>query len=134
MPMRAVQRPVVRSSLFSGSEISAAGLTGPIGNEGRVCHYARDVSLRVMQMKAVTLPAAMLLTMALASTSHAKTTRFPQTIDAAVAAAMSKTGARGLAIAVIDHGRVRYVQAYGVRDKAGRSLADGHCDVWCLAY
>lgn len=28
---------------------------------------------------------------------------------------MPKIGAKGLAVAVIDHGRVRYVQAYGVR-------------------
>ncbi len=56
------------------------------------------------------------------STGDAKTVRSPRTIDAAVAAAMLKTGAQGLAIAVIDHGRVHYVQAYGVRDKAGDPL------------
>lgn len=64
----------------------------------------------------------LLLFAALASAGDAKTARSPRTIDAAVATAMLKTGAKGLAIAVIDHGRVRYVQAYGMRDKAGDPL------------
>jgi CubicO group peptidase (beta-lactamase class C family) len=37
-------------------------------------------------------------------------------IDAAAQKAMTNTGAKGLALAVIEGGRVRYVQAYGVRD------------------
>jgi CubicO group peptidase (beta-lactamase class C family) len=37
-------------------------------------------------------------------------------VDAAVHKVMADTGARGLALAIIDGGRVRYVQAYGVRD------------------
>ncbi len=45
-----------------------------------------------------------------------------RSIDAAVQRVMARTGARGMAIAVIDGGRVRYVQAYGVRDKAGNPL------------
>jgi CubicO group peptidase (beta-lactamase class C family) len=43
-------------------------------------------------------------------------------IDAAVQAAMAKTGAKGLALAVIDDGRVRYVQSYGVRNAQGDPL------------
>jgi len=46
----------------------------------------------------------------------------PTAIDAAVHAAMVKTGARGMAIAVIDKGRVRTVQAYGVRNQRGDPL------------
>jgi CubicO group peptidase (beta-lactamase class C family) len=37
-------------------------------------------------------------------------------VDAAVHKVMANTGARGLALAIIDGGRVRYVQAYGVRN------------------
>jgi CubicO group peptidase (beta-lactamase class C family) len=35
---------------------------------------------------------------------------------------MAKTGARGIALAIIDGGRVRYVQAYGVRNAANEPL------------
>ena len=37
-------------------------------------------------------------------------------VDAAVHKVMTSTGAKGLALAVIDEGRVRYVRAYGVRN------------------
>jgi CubicO group peptidase (beta-lactamase class C family) len=43
-------------------------------------------------------------------------------IDARVRAAMAETGARGMAIAVIDDGRVNYVQAYGARNAKGDPL------------
>jgi CubicO group peptidase (beta-lactamase class C family) len=43
-------------------------------------------------------------------------------IDARVHAAMAKTGAKGLAIAVIDQGKVVHVQAYGVRNAKGDPL------------
>jgi CubicO group peptidase (beta-lactamase class C family) len=35
---------------------------------------------------------------------------------------MADTGGKGLALAIIDHGRVRYVQVYGVRDAKGDPL------------
>jgi len=44
------------------------------------------------------------------------------TIAAAARKAMAQTGARGLAIAVINHGRVRSVQAFGARNAAGDPL------------
>lgn len=44
-------------------------------------------------------------------------------LDAAVQAAMASTGAKGLAIAVIDRGRVSRVSAYGLRDETGRKLS-----------
>ncbi len=37
-------------------------------------------------------------------------------IDAEVAGIMTQTHANGMAVAVIDHGRVRYVQSYGIRN------------------
>ena len=43
-------------------------------------------------------------------------------IDARVRAAMAETRANGMAIAVIDDGRVAYVQAYGARDAKGNPL------------
>ena len=43
-------------------------------------------------------------------------------IDARVRGAMAATGANGMAIAVIDDGRVRYVRAYGVRNAKGDPL------------
>ena len=43
-------------------------------------------------------------------------------VDARVRAAMAETGANGMAIAVIDDGRVAYVQAYGARNAKGDPL------------
>ena len=43
-------------------------------------------------------------------------------IDARVGAAMADTRANGMAIGVIDDGRVVYVQAYGARDAKGNPL------------
>jgi len=42
--------------------------------------------------------------------------------DAAAHALLARTGAKGLALAIIDRGKVRYVQAYGVRNAAGDPL------------
>ena len=46
----------------------------------------------------------------------------PPAIDAEVARIMASTGAQGIAVAVIDGGQVRYVQAYGKRNAAGDPL------------
>ena len=43
-------------------------------------------------------------------------------IDAEVGKIMARTHAKGMAVAVVDHGRVGYVQAYGVRDAQGEML------------
>jgi CubicO group peptidase (beta-lactamase class C family) len=43
-------------------------------------------------------------------------------IDAEAARIMAQTHAKGLAVAVIDHGKVSYVQSYGVRDAKGDPL------------
>ncbi len=43
-------------------------------------------------------------------------------IDAQVAAAMTDTGAEGLAVAVIDQGKIVHVKAYGKRNAAGAPL------------
>jgi CubicO group peptidase (beta-lactamase class C family) len=44
-------------------------------------------------------------------------------IDAEVVKIMTQTRARGMAVAVIDHGKVGYVQSYGIRDAKGDRLA-----------
>jgi CubicO group peptidase (beta-lactamase class C family) len=43
-------------------------------------------------------------------------------IDAEVNKLMSRTGAQGMAVAVIDHGKVGYVRAYGIRNARGDPL------------
>ena len=43
-------------------------------------------------------------------------------IDAEVGKIMSRTHANGMAVAVIDHGKVQYVNAYGIRDAKGDPL------------
>jgi CubicO group peptidase (beta-lactamase class C family) len=43
-------------------------------------------------------------------------------VDAAVQRVMTKTGAKGLALAIVDRGQVRYVQAYGVRNAGNDPL------------
>lgn len=62
---------------------------------------------------------ALLLTAAVSVACLPSTTA----IDARVRSAMAATNAKGLAIAVIDDGRVAYVQAYGARNAAGDPLA-----------
>ncbi|MBW8744462.1 MAG: beta-lactamase family protein [Sphingomonas sp.] len=57
-----------------------------------------------------------------ASTASAEPPKPVPDIDIAVHALMAKTGAKGIAVAVIDGGRVSYVQAYGVRDAQGDPL------------
>lgn len=43
-------------------------------------------------------------------------------IDSEVGSIMARTHANGLAVAVIDHGKVGYVQAYGIRNATGDPL------------
>jgi CubicO group peptidase (beta-lactamase class C family) len=61
---------------------------------------------------------------ALASGNAAAGIPAAQDIDAEAARAMAATGARGLAIAVIDDGRVVHVRSYGARNAAGDPLQD----------
>ena len=43
-------------------------------------------------------------------------------IDAEVSKIMTRTHAKGMAVAVIDHGKVSYVRAYGIRNAKGDPL------------
>ena len=62
-------------------------------------------------LKALLLPLALVA----CATPAVELRRLSAEIDAFAAQAMAGTGAKGLAIAVIEGGQVRYVQAYGVR-------------------
>lgn len=48
--------------------------------------------------------------------SSAQTIPSGAAIDAKVASVMAKTAARGMAVAVVDHGEVAYVHSYGIRN------------------
>jgi CubicO group peptidase (beta-lactamase class C family) len=62
------------------------------------------------------------LLLASATATHSRALPPASRVDAAVHKLMAKTGAKGLALALIDGGQVRYVRAYGVRDAAGDPL------------
>jgi CubicO group peptidase (beta-lactamase class C family) len=64
--------------------------------------------------------ASLLIMLAAAAAGHA--TPIQTKVDAAVHRLMSTTGAKGLALAIIDRGRVRYIQAYGIRNAQGDAL------------
>ena len=49
----------------------------------------------------------------------------PAALDAEIARAMAATGAKGLAVALIDEGQVVYVQSYGARNAKGQPLQTG---------
>jgi CubicO group peptidase (beta-lactamase class C family) len=72
-------------------------------------------------MKRWLVPFLLLFSTASAMGRAAPVPRFAS-VDAAVHKVMAKTGARGLALAIIDNGRVGYVQAYGVRNARGDPL------------
>lgn len=73
-----------------------------------------------------TIACAALISMSVATTAMGRPRPLPsaEAIDARVAAAMNATGARSVAIAVIDRGPVQRVKAYGVRNSDGAPLAD----------
>ena len=71
--------------------------------------------------------AALLLGIALAGCSHVRPAAHPlaadtRQIDDTVQRAMAATGARGLAVAVVDNGQVVFTKAYGVRNASGDPL------------
>lgn len=66
--------------------------------------------------------AVLTLALAVASPALAGTYRRAAAVDAAVTEAMRATGAKGLAVAVIDDGKVAYVRAYGARNAKGDPL------------
>lgn len=71
-----------------------------------------------MIIKLLAFATLLLATGPLAAAPHAN-------LDRIAAAAMRGSGARGLAIATIDHGRLTAVRAYGERNAAGAPLTTG---------
>ena len=78
---------------------------------------ARAVALKVLQ-GALLLCAVFCLPFAVV----AQTLPSEAAIDAEVGKIMTRTRARGVAVAVIDHGKVGYVQSYGTRNAKGDPL------------
>jgi len=75
--------------------------------------------------RAFTKSAALLAIAALAVTCAAQAPAAlpsPAAIDAEVTDAMAATGAKGVAVAIVDEGRVVHVQSYGSRNAAGQAL------------
>ena len=68
--------------------------------------------------------AAILVALILVTASAPATGALPMAtdLDVEVSRAMKATGAKGLALAIIDAGALRYVQAFGVRDAKGDAL------------
>jgi len=64
----------------------------------------------------------LLMLSGVAAMSQAMPAEQNASVDAAVHTLLAKTGAKGIAVAIIDGGEVRYVQAYGVRNAAGDPL------------
>jgi CubicO group peptidase (beta-lactamase class C family) len=60
------------------------------------------------------------LSLAYAVVAHAVPTGAP--VDDEVRKIMTRTGAKGMAVAIIDHGKVVYVQSYGIRNASGDTL------------
>ena len=66
---------------------------------------------------------AVLITACFFSTeAQAQTTPDGAGVDAEVKKLMARTNAKGIAVAVIDHGKVSYVHAYGIRNAKGDPL------------
>ena len=65
---------------------------------------------------------ALFLILVLAGNASLAPLPVPAAVDARVRAAMADTRANGMAIAVIEDGRVAYVQAYGARNAKGEPL------------
>jgi CubicO group peptidase (beta-lactamase class C family) len=74
--------------------------------------------LKLVSLVALLFPAAA----SVAAQTATHTLPIGSAIDAESNRAMARTHANGLAIAVIDHGKVGYVQAYGIRNAKGEPL------------
>jgi CubicO group peptidase (beta-lactamase class C family) len=78
--------------------------------------------LRTLQ-KVLRLFAPLFAAFCLPVTAAAQTIPNGAAIDAEVRKIMAQTNSKGMAVAVIDHGKVGYVQAYGIRNAQGDLLA-----------
>jgi CubicO group peptidase (beta-lactamase class C family) len=80
---------------------------------GAIAHVRKPIKVRCMRFWL----AAFLLTFpTAASVGRPLPFRGISSVDAAIQKVMAKTGAKGIALAIIDRGQVKYVRAYGVRN------------------
>src|SRR3984885_3540343 len=75
-----------------------------------------------MSQRVFPLLAVFLAALCLSVTAVAQTMPTGSAVDAEVSKIMTGTHAEGMALAVIDHGKVGYVQAYGIRNAKGEPL------------
>jgi CubicO group peptidase (beta-lactamase class C family) len=75
-----------------------------------------------MNARSSRLTFALFAAAALPGTARAQAIPAGPAIDAEVRGILSRTHANGMAVAVIDQGKVAYVQAYGIRDAKGEPL------------
>lgn len=73
-------------------------------------------------MKIIPLAAAALLFAPLPAVARQMTEQRATAIDAVAKAEMTRVGAKGMALAVVENGKVVLVRAYGVRNEAGDPL------------
>src|SRR5580704_19743801 len=72
------------------------------------------------KLRGMVLPA--LIAYSTSLSLHAQTIPDPSAINAEVKKIMDRTHANGMAVAVVDHGQVGFVQAYGIRNAKGEPL------------
>jgi CubicO group peptidase (beta-lactamase class C family) len=82
-----------------------------------------QVRARALGFKLQKLAILLFAVCCLSFTVVAQTLPNGEAIDTEVSKIMTHTGAKGMAVAVIDHGKVSYVQSYGSRDAKGDPLA-----------
>jgi CubicO group peptidase (beta-lactamase class C family) len=86
-----------------------------------VLGFERTLTLRMLK-KVLPLFAPLFVAFCLPVEAVAQTMPNAAAIDAEVSKIMSRTRANGMAVAVIDHGKVGYVHAYGIRNAKGDKL------------
>jgi CubicO group peptidase (beta-lactamase class C family) len=97
-----------------------AGTTLPTCNRREKVRMSPMFSLTLVRIpvvaKAATVALSLCLSTAIQAQSKLQAIPRPADIDARVRKVMDETHANGMAVAVIDHGKVSYVQAYGIRN------------------
>jgi CubicO group peptidase (beta-lactamase class C family) len=73
-------------------------------------------------VKTATVALSLLLTVGIQAQSKPSAIPLPAEIDARLRKVMDETHANGIALAVIDHGNVNYVHAYGIRNAKSEPL------------
>jgi CubicO group peptidase (beta-lactamase class C family) len=121
----AIDRHTTVSGNQDGQKNQDAGC-GEAGNNVIETFPSTTISLAMNCFSSKFAPfATLLLSLTVSSLAQKARHALPagNSIDAEAKRAMASTHANGLAIAVIDHGKVGYVQAYGIRNAKGEPLS-----------